>query len=71
MQGYVNYYTRCIMNNKDDNPPIGIVSCSNKSEIIVKNGLYEQNSKIFSSKYKHYLSTKDNCVVNLNVNIKN
>ena len=35
MQMYVNYYTRELM-NEGDNPPIGIILCSDKSDSIVK-----------------------------------
>lgn len=57
MQMYVNYYTREMMND-GDNPPIGIVLCSDKSETIVKYTLSEQNTQIFASKYKLYLPTE-------------
>ena len=35
MQMYVNYYTREMM-NEGDNQPIGIVLCADKSEQVVK-----------------------------------
>lgn len=57
MQMYVNYYTREMMND-GDNPPIGIVLCSDKSETIVKYTLSEKNTQIFASKYKLYLPTE-------------
>ena len=45
--------------NEGDNPPIGIVLCSDKSETIVRYTLPEQNTQIFASKYKLYLPTED------------
>jgi predicted nuclease of restriction endonuclease-like (RecB) superfamily len=58
MQMYVNYYTREMM-NEGDNPPIGIVLCTDKSESVVKFTLPEGNTQIFTSKYKLYLPTEE------------
>jgi hypothetical protein len=58
MQMYVNYYTREMMND-DDNQPIGIILCADKSDAIVRYTLPENNSQIFASKYKLYLPTED------------
>ena len=56
MQMYVNYYTR-EMKNEGDNLPIGIILCADKSESVVKYTLPENNSQIFTSKYKLYMPT--------------
>jgi len=58
MQMYVNYYTREMM-NEGDNQPIGIILCADKSDTVVKYTLPEQNTQIFASKYKLYLPTED------------
>lgn len=58
MQMYVNYYTREMM-NEGDNPPIGILLCSDKSEAVVKYTLSENNTQIFASKYQMYLPTEE------------
>ena len=58
MQMYVNYYTRELM-NEGDNPPIGILLCSDKSEAVVKYTLSEDDTQIFASKYKMFLPTED------------
>jgi predicted nuclease of restriction endonuclease-like (RecB) superfamily len=58
MQMYVNYFTREMM-NEGDNVPIGIVLCADKSESVVKYTLPENNSQIFTSKYKLYMPTED------------
>ena len=55
---YVNYYTREMM-NEGDNPPIGIVLCSEKSDSVVKYTLPENNTQIFASKYMLYLPTEE------------
>lgn len=58
MEMYVNYYTREMM-NEGDNPPIGIILCTDKSDTVVKYTLSENNTQIFASKYKLYLPTED------------
>lgn len=58
MQMYVNYFTREMM-NEGDNVPIGIILCADKSESVVKYTLPENNSQIFTSKYKLYMPTED------------
>ncbi len=58
MQMYVNYYTRELMND-GDNPPIGIVLCADKTESVVKFTLPENNTQIYTSKYKLYLPTEE------------
>ena len=58
MQMYVNFYTRELM-NEGDNPPIGIILCADKSESVVRYTLSEDNSQVFTSKYKLYLPTEE------------
>ena len=69
MQMYVNYYTREMM-NEGDNPPIGIVLCADKSDMVVKYPLPEQNTQIFASKYKLYLPTEDELRLELQRNYR-
>ena len=58
MQMYVNYYTREKM-NEGDNPPVGIILCSDKSDAIVKYTLPEDNNQIFASKYMLYIPSEE------------
>jgi len=58
MQMYVNYYTRELM-NEGDNPPIGILLCADKSESVARYTLSEENTQIFTSKYKLHLPTEE------------
>lgn len=67
MQMYVNYYTRELM-NEGDNPPIGIVLCTDKSEAVVKYTLPENNNQIFVSKYMTYMPTEEELKRELNLN---
>lgn len=57
MQMYVNFYQRELI-SAGENPPIGIVLCTAKSEAVVRYTLPEGNKQIFASKYKLYLPTE-------------
>jgi predicted nuclease of restriction endonuclease-like (RecB) superfamily len=58
MQMYVNYYHR-ELTAEDENPPIGIILCLDKSEAVVRYTLPEDNKQIFASRYKLYLPTEE------------
>lgn len=58
MQMYVNYYTRELM-NPGDNPPIGIVLCADKNDMVVRYTLPEGQNQIFASQYMTYMPTKE------------
>ncbi|MCP4668863.1 MAG: DUF1016 domain-containing protein [Deltaproteobacteria bacterium] len=58
MQMYVNYYHR-ELTTEDENPPIGIILCLDKSEAVVRYTLPEDNKQIFASRYKLYLPTEE------------
>jgi predicted nuclease of restriction endonuclease-like (RecB) superfamily len=64
MQMYVNYYQREIK-SADENPPIGIVLCTDKSEAVVRYTLPEDNQQIFASRYKLYLPTESELAAEL------
>lgn len=57
MQMYVNCYDRDIR-TEDENHTIGIVLCHDKKETIARYTLPEDNTQIFTSKYKLYLPTE-------------
>ena len=42
-----------------DNPTLGIILCSQKSEAIVKYSVLNEGKQIFASRYKLYLPTED------------
>lgn len=58
MQVNVNYYSRELM-NEGDNPPIGIVFCTNKNDVIVKYIFAEDNNQILVSKYMTYIPSEE------------
>lgn len=64
MQMYVNYYQR-ELTAPDENPPIGIVLCTDKSEAVVRYALPEGNTQIFASRYKLHLPTEEELVAEL------
>ncbi|MCK5543867.1 MAG: DUF1016 family protein, partial [Desulfobulbaceae bacterium] len=64
MQMYVNYYHRK-MTAEDENPPIGIILCTDKSEAVVRYTLPEGNNQIFASRYKLYLPTEEELAAEL------
>ena len=55
---YVNYYTRELM-EPGDNPPIGIILCSSKSDTLVRYTLPLDNNQIYASKYTLYLPKEE------------
>ena len=58
MQMYVNYYDRKVK-LPDESPTIGIVLCREKNNAVVEMMLPEKNKRIFASKYKTVLPSKD------------
>ena len=58
MQMYVNYYKKNKL-NEGDNPPIGIILCSDKSDTLVRYTLPEEQNQIYASKYMLYIPTEE------------
>lgn len=65
MQMYVHYYERELM-NEGNNPPIGIILCADKNDLVVKYTLPEGDKSIYVSKYKLYLPTEEELIKELN-----
>ncbi len=66
MQMYVNYYTREMM-NEGDNPPIGILLCADKSDMLVRYTLPVDNAQIYAAKYMPYMPTEEELKAELNL----
>jgi len=64
MQMYVNYYERELM-NPGDNPPIGIVLCTDKGADLVRYTLPMHNKRIFAAKYKLHLPSEQELIAEL------
>ena len=54
---YVNYFDLEIK-TEDDNPTIGLILCTKKSDAMVKYTLGEKAKQIFASKYQFHLPTE-------------
>jgi predicted nuclease of restriction endonuclease-like (RecB) superfamily len=57
MQMYVNYYERERL-NPGDNPPVGVLLCSRKSDAVVRYTLPETQKRIFASEYRLVLPSE-------------
>ena len=55
---YLNYYKNEV-NDKDDNPPIGLILCTDKGNVDLEYALGGLNNKIFASKYVTYMPNKE------------
>lgn len=61
LQMYVNYYDR-MEKLPEENPTIGILLCTGKTDTTVKMSLPEDNRTILASEYKLYLPTTEQLV---------
>jgi hypothetical protein len=60
--GQIDFYVRYFEENikqKDDNPTIGIVLCSEKNDAMAKYSVLADNDRLFASKYMTYLPTEE------------
>lgn len=58
MDMYVRMYDE-LKKNKEDNPTIGILLCSETDADIAKYSILQGNEQLFASKYKLYLPTEE------------
>ncbi len=58
MDSYIRMF-EALYRNEDDNPTLGIILCSQKSEAIVKYSVLSEGKQIFASRYKLYLPTEE------------
>lgn len=61
MNGYINYY-KTEVNEPDDNPPIGIILCAGKDEIVAEFALGGLENQIFASKYTMFIPDKEQLI---------
>ena len=60
--GQMDMYVRLFeekMRGEDDNPTIGLVLCSDKSEAVAKYSILAENEQLFASKYKLILPSEE------------
>jgi len=66
---YLNYF-KAEVNDKDDNPPIGIILCAEKDEIAAEYVLGGLENNVFASKFTYVLPDKDELIRELENVIK-
>ncbi len=64
MDTYVRIYDQH-RKDADDNPTIGLILCSEKSEAVAKYSVLTDSKQLFASKYLHYLPTEEELRVEL------
>lgn len=64
MDMYVRMFDETIK-NKDDNPTLGIVLCSETDQDIARYSILKGNEQIFASKYKLYLPTEEELIAEI------
>ena len=58
MDTYIRIYDQT-RKDAQDNPTIGLILCSEKSEAVVKYSILTDSAQLFASRYKPYLPTED------------
>lgn len=58
MDVYVRMFDE-LKRGTDDNPTLGIILCTDKSETMVKYSVLQESQQIFASKYKTVLPTEE------------
>ena len=66
---YLNYYANEV-NDSDDNPPIGIILCTDKGNFDVQYALGGLSNQIFASKYVLYMPDKEQLIQQVEVVLK-
>ena len=61
MNAYVNYY-KTEINDADDNPPIGIILCADRDEVVAEFALGGLENQIFASQYTYYIPDKEQLI---------
>lgn len=67
---YLNYYAAEV-NDSDDNPPIGIILCTEKDSIAAEYALGGLSNNIFASRYVLYMPDKEQLIAQVEAVLKN
>jgi len=67
---YLNYYAAEV-NDPDDNPPIGIILCTEKDSIAAEYALGGLSNNIFASRYVLYMPDKEQLIAQVEAVLKN
>lgn len=66
---YLNYYAAEV-NDRDDNPPIGIILCTDKDSVAAEYALGGLSNNIFASRYILYMPDKEQLVAQVEAVLK-
>ena len=66
---YLNYYAAEV-NDPDDNPPIGIILCTEKDSIAAEYALGGLSNNIFASRYVLYMPDKEQLIAQVEAGLK-
>ena len=66
---YLNYYAAEV-NDHDDNPPIGIILCTDKDGVAAEYALGGLSNNIFASRYVLYMPDKEQLVAQVEAVLK-
>ena len=61
MHAYLNYY-KTEVNDDGDNPPVGIILCKTKREIVAEYALGGLSNQVFASNYVYYIPDKEQLI---------
>ena len=67
---YLNYYAAEV-NDHDDNPPIGIILCTDKDSVAAEYALGGLSNNIFASRYVLYMPDKEQLIAQVKAVLKN
>lgn len=61
LNAYLNYYSAEV-NDDGDNPPIGIILCTDKNNVDAEYALDGLANNIFASRYVYYIPNRDELI---------
>jgi predicted nuclease of restriction endonuclease-like (RecB) superfamily len=64
LNAYLNYYSAEV-NDENDNPPIGIILCTDKESVDAEYALGGLSNKIFASRYVYYIPNKEELIAQI------
>jgi predicted nuclease of restriction endonuclease-like (RecB) superfamily len=69
LNAYLNYYTAEV-NDESDNPPIGIILCTDKNSVDAEYALGGLSNNIFASRYVYYIPNKEELIAQVETVLK-
>jgi predicted nuclease of restriction endonuclease-like (RecB) superfamily len=69
LNAYLNYYSAEV-NDETDNPPIGIILCTDKENVDVEYALGGISNNIFASRYVYYIPNKEELIAQVEAVLK-